>query len=53
MSKADEERVWSLHCRGLAPSQIDERMRLDPGTAAGIIAAMWAEDRHRVKEEGR
>lgn len=47
------ERVWSLHCRGVAASEIDERMKLDPGTAVGVIVEMWRERRMAGKEAER
>lgn len=53
MPRADEERIWALHCKGVAPSAIDERLRLEPGTAVAVIAGMWAADRQRAKEARR
>lgn len=37
----DKERVWSMHCRGKTASEIDEAMKLEPGTAARVIARLW------------
>lgn len=42
-SKLDEK-VWSLHCKGLAPSQIDERLNLSKGEAKSIIIRCWRMD---------
>lgn len=39
----DEERVWSMHCRGKTASEIDEAMKLEPGTARRVIAGKWAD----------
>lgn len=39
----DEERVWSMHCRGKTASEIDETMKLEPGTARRVIAGKWAD----------
>lgn len=39
----DEERVWSMHCLGKTASEIDEAMRLEPGTARRVIAEKWAD----------
>lgn len=41
MVMLDEERVWSMHRRGKAASEIDKAMKLEPGTAARIIARLW------------
>lgn len=39
----DEERVWSMHCRGKTAAEIDEAMKLEPGTARRVIAGKWAD----------
>lgn len=53
MRAKDKERIWSLHRRGIAASEIDRRMRLDPGTAVGVVVEMWKENRVGDKEAGR
>lgn len=39
----DEERVWSMHCRGKTASEIDASMKLEPGTARRVISERWAD----------
>ncbi len=39
----DEERIWSMHCRGKTAGEIDEAMKLEPGTARRVIAEKWAD----------
>lgn len=53
MRARERERVWSLHCRGVEPSEIDRRMGLAPGTAAEAIVKMWRENRMKDREERR
>lgn len=53
MRAKDKERIWSLHCRGVAASEIDRRMGLDPGTAVGAIVERWKENRMGGEGAGR
>lgn len=49
----DEERIWSMHCRGKTASEIDEAMRLEPGTARRVISEKWADAAFSEREEER
>lgn len=42
-----ERGVCILHRQGLAPSQIDEKMKLDKGTAHDIVVMLWAKQKAR------
>lgn len=46
----DELMIRKLFREGLAPSLIDQRMKLCPGTAHDSIVYDWAEDRKRYEE---
>lgn len=37
----EERKVWTLHTQGLAPSEIDSKMKLDKGAAHDIIVGLW------------
>ena len=39
-----EARVWSLHCKGYAPSRIDKELGLDKGEARSIVVRCWHMD---------
>ena len=39
------EKVIALHSAGFAPSQIDERLNLAPGTAHDVMVKRWYEDK--------
>lgn len=49
----DEKRTWMLHSHGKAPSQIDEAMDFEPGTARAIISDIWARDQEAQRIEKR
>ena len=36
-----ETRIVALHSSGLAPSQIDSRLGLEPGTAHDVMVERW------------
>lgn len=42
---AFEQKIFALHSTGLAPSQIDEKLNLDPGTAHDIMVGHWRDDK--------
>lgn len=49
-----EFRVFAQHSTGLAPSQIDEKLKLEPGTAHDVMVEHWHQDktaRMRVAHE--
>ena len=37
--------VWKLHCAGLSPSQIAERVRCAADWARNTVVKVWAEDK--------
>lgn len=39
-----EARVWSLHCKGNAPSKIDKMLELPAGEARSIVVRCWRMD---------
>lgn len=38
-----DERIWSMHCNGKPPSEIDAKLGLEEGTARRMIAGRWAD----------
>lgn len=40
-----EQKVFSQHSLGLAPSEIDEKLHLEPGTAHDIMVEHWYQDK--------
>lgn len=50
--QTDEERkVISLHANHYPPSQIDEVMGFEPGTARAMMVDIWARDNEKAKRE--
>lgn len=50
MAKCQDDRIWSLHCRHVPASEIDERLGLPEGTAREAIVRAWAENRQKDRE---
>lgn len=48
MSKRDKQIMAMLNA-GNAPSEIDRRMKLIPGTAHDVIVGMWAYDKEMAR----
>ena len=44
LATASEERVWALHCGGLAPSEIAAATTLDAEWVVGVVSRVWSED---------
>lgn len=38
------ERVWELHCDGYSPTQIAERLDMQPGEVRRIVCKYWEQD---------
>ena len=36
-----DEQVWTLHCRGKAPSEIADRLSMDPDEVRAIVCDIW------------
>ena len=39
------KRVWELHTKGYAPSQIARKLNIEPEEAHDLIVQKWAEDK--------
>lgn len=50
---ADNERIWSMHCNGKPPSEIDAKLGLEEGTARRVIAGRWADSALAFEVEKR
>ena len=43
----EEDVIWMLHCQGLAPSEIAEKLGTTEDVARAVVVARWADDRER------
>lgn len=46
-----DERIWSRHCKGETPAEIDRDLGLEPGAARRVIAGRWAADASAYETE--
>ena len=40
-----EDKVWMLHCKGYAPSQISEKLYIEVRRVKDIVTYFWKMDR--------